>query len=151
MARKKYKIERRIKGPNITLNVSRELIEMADPMHAAHCMVALALKYRGASSIVVTKEHATFNIDGQRRTYVMPAKAAYKIQEYDRIAEDEGIEMARRKIKPFETLLQNPSVKPITTTTTTPRGPDTRPRKKRKPGVRFCVRRSRGIKQLQKA
>ncbi len=144
----KSRLLRPIKGPNIKLNISKDLIVMADPQHAAHCMVALALKYRGASSISVTKEHASFNWNGQRRTYVMPAKAAFAIQEYDRIAEVEGVDVARKKIKPFETLLQNPSVKPIGTSTAR-RGADTKPRKKRKPGARFCVRRSRGIKELQ--
>lgn len=71
------------KPRSITVKISQEVIDEANSRDSSKCMIAQALRMAGASSTNVTAESASFNMDGMRYTYPMPAKAAVELIRFD--------------------------------------------------------------------
>jgi len=147
-----------ITGDKINLRITQEIINMADPMHIGRCLLALALKYLGASSIRISRETIAFNLAHlrERRVYMTPAKAAAHIDAFDLIAEKKGATAAREATKPFSFQLQHPAKAPIAERPGTGRGADKKPRRKERtrpctPDFKFSTRRSRGLRVVEVA
>jgi hypothetical protein len=84
--------------PNLTVDVSQDVIDESIQKDSAHCMISQALRLAGAASTKVTAEHASFNFNGHRYTYPLPAKAAAELVQFD---ED------KNKVKPFKFTLSS--------------------------------------------
>lgn len=80
---------------SFSLNVTKNVIENAEKKNSKHCMIADALRNRGASSVLVTAEGIRFNHDGMRYTYPMPVKCAVKLINFDN----------GKKVEPFTMVL----------------------------------------------
>ena len=128
-------------APSITLNLTKDVIDRSESSHTGYCMIATALRERGARSINVTAESATFTVDDTRYCYLLPAEASLAVIQFDK---------DKRKVKPLRIKLTNGFIKPPTKKTVTPRGP-TRNRKPKRIGARYCVRRYHGMRVIAAA
>lgn len=80
------------------VKVTQEVIDESIAKKSSSCMISQALRIAGASSTHVTAEHASFNMDGFRYTYPLPALAAAKLLAFD---ED------KTSVKPFKFTLSS--------------------------------------------
>lgn len=131
--------------PSITLNITKDILETAEPQHAGNCMVAQGLRVRGATSLNVTAERVKFNYQGVRLSYDIPAKVAEKIKQFD---------TDKTKLKPFKFTLNSAGAfaAPIVTRkNVTKRGPTKVTKKRQNSGSRWCKRRFHGLKMLKTA
>ena len=126
---------------SFTINVTQEAIDQAVLKDSRHCMIAEAIRLRGASSVNVTAEGASFNFEGTRYYYPMPAAVAAKLIRFD-----EG-----KKVSPFSVVLNGntgmirPVAKKAHLSSDTPR-----PRRKRGPNkVKKSPRRYHGLQMIE--
>ena len=80
---------------SFTIHVTKEAIDQAVQKDSRHCMIAEAIRLRGASSVHVTAEGARFNYEGTRYFYPLPAAVAEKLIRFDK----------GQKIDPFDIVL----------------------------------------------
>lgn len=73
-----------MKIQSITVNVSEEVLNNSTKAESSKCMIAQALRKKGAYSVNVTAESARFNLGDTRYHYPLPAKAAVKLIEFDK-------------------------------------------------------------------
>jgi len=128
-------------APSITLHLTQDVIDRSESSHTGHCMIATALRERGARSINVSADNATFTVNDTRYCYLLPAEASLAVVQFDK---------DKRKVKPLRVKLTNGFIKPPRTKTSTPRGP-TKNRKPKRIGARYCVRRYHGMKVVKAA
>lgn len=133
---------------SITLNITQKIIDDAMEKDSGHCMIAQALRRRGAHSTRVTAEAATFNMsDGMRYTYPLPPKAVAKLIAFDQ---------NKASVEPFSFILlgQQAYSRPVEI-----RGPaqpkakakvKTKPGKRRaKPAATRSIRRFHGLRVIE--
>jgi hypothetical protein len=79
------------------LNITQELISMAESANSARCMIAQAVRLQlGGTSVNVTAESVSYNLDGNRYTHPLPARAAVELKKFD---ED------KTSVRPFQFVL----------------------------------------------
>lgn len=131
--------QREILG-TIDAHATQQAIDSAERNNAGHCVVAQSIRLTDPAftSVRVTAETASFNYNGWRYSYPVPATVAKNVVAFDKGAE----------IKPFKIKLQNPYLRPVLES---PGKSHTGPRKRRKKRgpvacKRECVRRYHGLK-----
>jgi hypothetical protein len=86
------------KAKSITINITKEILEESVSADSSKCMIAQALRLKGASSVNVTAESVSFNMDETRFTYPLPARVAVKFLKFDE---------SKNSIRPFSFQLQS--------------------------------------------
>jgi len=128
---------------NINVNVTQAVIDKAVPDDCGHCLIAEALRFRGASSVNVDSQYARFNMEGLRYVFPVPATAALQVIMFDKAGP--------KVIEPFTFKLGNGFSKPIQERASHHRKTNsTTPMLKRKPAAaKHSKRRFHGIKMIE--
>jgi len=115
------------KIPDLAVNVSKPIIAKADGLMGGTCMIAIALREHGVSSIKVGVERIRFNLNGWRYDYQFPQWVYERQRLFDALSE-RGIRGEERalKVKAFKfrmdgrsatcapVVLKGPNSKPAT-------------------------------------
>lgn len=128
------------KVPTITVNVTKTVLEESEPSTTGKCMVAQALRRRGYRSVNVNAERASFNLDGHRFKYDLPARVKQAIINFD----------DKKRIKPFQFQLRSfqGAVAPVAEHGPRKKKNKTYTRKPKK-SIRNCKRRFHGLTIIQ--
>lgn len=143
--------------PQLTIDVTKDIINKSNPQHAGTCAIANALRHEyGASSVRATRESLSFNMLGTDRDhkqkmmryhYAMPSKAVVPLVKLDDDCERIGVIQARANMKPFSFRLgvNGAHAEPVSTRPhAKPRGKTVK--KQLHPAdYRRCIRRFHGI------
>lgn len=125
---------------SFNLTITQDLIAEATQKNSNYCMIAQALRYRGASSTNVTAETVRFNLDGVRYSYPLPAKAAAELLKFD---DGKSVKPSKLKIS-ANTGFASPIRR-------SPKGYVKGPHRKKaaKSGVKQSTRRYQGLRMLE--
>lgn len=89
----------------LKISVTQKVIDKSVPGDCGHCLIAEALRAKGASSVNIDAQYARFNLDGLRYIFSVPASAAMQVILFD--------QAGPTAIKPFQLRLQNGFSKPV--------------------------------------
>ena len=122
------------KIPDMTVNVTFSIIEKADGFMGGTCMIAIALREHGVSSIKVGTERIRFNLNGWRYDYPFPQWVFERQKLFDALSSDGVVGAERAKqVKAFKfrldgrratcapVLLKGPNSNPTKTKSDAPR------------------------------
>lgn len=144
MQLKEAVIERHFKRstvPSVNLRITDKILDVSVAKDSTHCMIAEALRQRGAWSINVNAEIVAFNIGEFRLMYPLPASAAIQLLRFDN----------REEVHPFAITLHCNTgfLRKVTRKPSTHGSGKRRPYQKRaKSGVKRSTRRVHGLRQL---
>jgi hypothetical protein len=126
-----------------TLKIPQDLIDEATSANSARCMIAQAVRLQlGGTSVNVTAESVSYNLDGNRYTHPLPARAAVELKKFD---ED------KTSVRPFQFVLDGrlAFARPVKKRPlATKRGPTTR---RRNPAASRSIRRFHGLRVIEVA
>lgn len=121
-----------------SVNVTQDIINEAEVGSSTQCMIAQAIRLKGATSIHVTSDRVKFNMNGTRYCYDIPPKAALAVIQFDKNP---------TRVRPFRFTLQGGYTSSVV------RRPNAKPRgptRNRTCKAKFCIRRYHGQRVLVK-